>query len=57
MEKRYRVEADLDGELAELYSGILQAFEHQLGRDESDPVADGDAHASVDDVELWVACR
>ena len=26
MEKRYRVEADLDGELAELYSGILQAF-------------------------------
>ena len=27
MEKRYRVEADLDGELAQLYSGILEAFE------------------------------
>ncbi|MBT3344322.1 MAG: hypothetical protein HOH74_08320 [Gemmatimonadetes bacterium] len=27
MEKRYRVEADLEGELAELYSGILEAFE------------------------------
>ena len=27
MEKRFRVEADLEGELAELYAGILQAFE------------------------------
>ncbi len=27
MEKRYRVEAELDGDLAELYAGILQAFE------------------------------
>ena len=27
MEKRYHVEADLDGDLAELYAGILQTFE------------------------------